>query len=343
MRPSPTRFDEKYWYQPRLNWLTFILLPASWLFGVITSLRRWCYRRGILKSHHFNIPVLVVGNITAGGTGKTPCVIALANYLIAEGWCPGIVSRGVGGSRRSKPVIVTTHSSPELCGDEALLLARRCECPVVIAANRVEAVRALLHHAPQCNVIISDDGLQHYRLARNVEIVIIDGDRQFGNGFLQPAGPLRESVSRLASVDFTLVNGGVMDHAYTMTLVPHYWVSVRDKNLRLDLDALPQQQVHGVAGIGNPLRFFNLLRKLGFSVIEHAFPDHYPFSDIDFNFGDDLPVLMTEKDAVKCAAFSNDKMWYLDVSARLDPVLLGLINQKLQGANNASHTFNKPA
>jgi tetraacyldisaccharide 4'-kinase len=331
MMQSRMRFDEKHWYRHSLTWAAITLLPASWLFGLVTAVRRWCYRRHIYKSHRFTIPVIVVGNLTVGGTGKTPCVIALANYFRAQGWHPGIVSRGVGGARKVLPLIVQPSSSPDEVGDEALLLVRHSQCPMVISPDRVAAVQVLLQHAPECNLIISDDGLQHYRLARDIEIVVIDGKRQFGNGCLLPAGPLREPVSRLSSVDYIVVNGGVMDYAHTMVLMPHYLVSVSDNHQRLDVDALQAQAVHAVAGIGNPDRFFELLRKHGYHIISHAFPDHHPYTANDLDFGDSLPILMTEKDAVKCESFANHKMWYVDVSAKLDADLLSQIQTKLQG------------
>ena len=330
MKQSLMRLAEVNWYRPNLTPLTCALLPLSWLFGCIIALRSWCYRRNIFNSHRFNVPVIVIGNIAVGGTGKTPCVISLAKHLIALGYRPGIVSRGVGGSHH-QPCIVRSDSLAREVGDEAVLMARNSYCPVVVGRDRVAAVESLLQHYPDCNVVLSDDGLQHYRLARDIEIVVVDGTRLFGNACLLPAGPLREPLSRLDGVEFLVVNGGELDCAYHMTLKPISLVSLIDKTNNIDINSQSKGRVHAVAGIGNPDRFFNLLRQLGYEVIEHAFPDHYAFSAGDLKFGDELPVLMTGKDAVKCEEFADNNMWYLDVAATLENNFFDHLVVRLQG------------
>lgn len=326
------RFDERHWYHASLTWATALLLPASWLFGWVTAIRRWCYQSKLFSSHRFQVPVIIVGNLTVGGTGKTPCVIALANYFLSQGFQPGIVSRGYGGSKKTTPQLVTLSSSASEVGDEAVLLARHSQCPVVVGADRVAAVKALLRRNPHCNMVISDDGLQHYQLARDVEIVVVDGDRQFGNGCLLPAGPLREPLSRLQSINFVIVNGGVMDNAFSMILQSQRWVSLNDPQTTLPTDKFVGTRVHAVAGIGHPARFFNLLKTFGYQIIEHAFPDHHPYLASDLNFPDELPIVMTSKDAVKCETFANERMWYLDIKAVLEPELLSKLTDQVQGA-----------
>jgi tetraacyldisaccharide 4'-kinase len=329
MKQYLMRLAEVNWYRSSLTPLTCALLPLSWLFGCIIALRSWCYRRHIFNSHRFNVPVIVVGNLAVGGTGKTPCVISLAKHLIALGYRPGIVSRGVGGSHH-QPCVVRSDSLAQDVGDEAVLMARNSYCPVVVGRDRVAAVASLLQHFPECNVVLSDDGLQHYRLVRDIEIAVVDGARLFGNECLLPAGPLREPLSRLDGVDLVVVNGGELDNAYRMTLKPLSLVSLTDKSLNIDIGNL-KGRVHAIAGIGNPDRFFNLLRQLGYEVIEHAFPDHYAFSARDLSFGDKLPVLMTGKDAVKCEQFADNHMWYLDVVATFENDFFDHFVVRLQG------------
>lgn len=331
------RFDiESLWYRPRLGLLTRTLLPFSWLFGVVTAIRRACYRYHIFPSKRLPVPVIVVGNITLGGTGKTPCVIALAKHLTETGYHPGIVSRGVGGKRHREPLIVSRDTSVVDAGDEAVLLARQANCPVVTGVDRAAAAAALLAKFPDCDVIISDDGLQHYRLARDVEIAVIDGSRYFGNDCLLPAGPLRESRKRLNDVDYVIVNHGSYEHAnaYQMKIEARDWVSLTNQQPLSDLN-----KVHAVAAIGNPGKFFQSLRQKGYDVIEHVFPDHYPFQAHDFNFNDNLPVVMTEKDAVKCKDFADSRMWYVPISAAFEDGFLNALKMKLQG--EISEKFSK--
>ncbi len=302
------------WYSARAPlWL----LPLSWLFLVLVKVRRLAYKTGLLRSFRLPVPVIIVGNISVGGTGKTPLVAWLVKALQQAGYRPGIISRGYGGQAQQWPQQVLPDSDPLLVGDEPLLLAQRCGCPVVAAPDRVLAARQLLELS-NCNILISDDGLQHYRLQRDIEIVVVDGARRFGNGHCLPAGPLREPVSRLKQVDFVVANGVAMSGEVAMQLVPGALVALLDSDETASLAELHGQQVHAVAGIGNPARFFELLKQHGLSVIEHPFPDHHHFVVDDLFFADKLPVLMTEKDAVKCRRYADARMWYLPVEAQLD-------------------------
>lgn len=304
---------ERHWYQPEWSWVTFLLFPLSLLFKFIVTLRRFCYRKRLLKIHSFPVPVIVVGNITVGGTGKTPFVIWLAALLKSQGHSPGIVTRGVGGKQQREPRWVKENADVKLTGDEAILLAKRTECPVVIGIDRVAAVQELLAKTT-CDVVISDDGLQHYRLGRDVEIAIIDAARGLGNGCLLPAGPLRESSDRLQEVDHVVYQVGVSDvrTGITMCLRGDDLVSLKTSQ-KISLSEWKGKTVHAVAAIGNPSRFFAALRLQGLVLIEHVFPDHYLYREKDFCFDDELPIVMTEKDAVKCGGFADERFWCLPV------------------------------
>lgn len=324
-----------HWY--RVSALTRALAPLSFIFGVVVAIRRLLFRASILSTERIGIPVIVVGNITAGGSGKTPAVLWIAKYLASQGWRPGIVSRGYGGrvaALREAPVAVTLGSDPKLVGDEPLLLSRRSGCPVWVGADRVAACRALRTQHPECDVLVLDDGLQHYRLGRDVEVAIVDA-RGFGNGRLFPAGPLREPVTRLASVDAVICNGEGGVAGYRMRLEGGEFVRFTDTGRAVQADALGAGRVHAVAGIGDPWRFFRHLEALGLEVIPHPFPDHHPYSAADLAFGDDLPVVMTEKDAVKCKAFAQPHFWMLPVAAEIDPAFGTLLTRKLGGPKAA--------
>ena len=273
------------WYAPRLKLLTAPLVPLAVVFGALVSARRRLFRLGVLRTHRMPVPVVVVGNITVGGSGKTPLTAALTRALAERGWYPGIVSRGHGraNTRSSTPIVVAAGAEPGEVGDEPLLLART-GIPVVVAADRVAAARALLAARPQCNVIVADDGLQHYRLARDFEIAVVDAVRGLGNGWQLPAGPLREPAERLDEVDaiVALVTGGASpswsgQNAWPMTLVGDTFHRVCDPAQTQPATAFAGAGVHAVAGIGNPERFFAQLRSLRIAATGHAFPDHHQF------------------------------------------------------------------
>lgn len=329
------RFDiTTHWYERRLTWLTFLLLPFSWVFRLIVAIRRAAFRYGLFKSYRLSVPVIVVGNITVGGTGKTPCVIWLVNFLRSHGFNPGIVSRGAGGARQDSPHWVVQSDSPSVVGDEALLLSCKTHCPMVVGVDRVAAARELLKRA-NCDIIISDDGLQHYRLARDIEIVMVDGDRRFGNRQLLPAGPLREPLSRLKTATYQVVTNGVTDQ-YTLSLLPLEVVSVMDPSRVIALKSFPYRSVHAVAGIGNPSRFFQTLNALDFTITPHVFPDHHHYQQHELQFSDEQPIIMTEKDAVKCRTFADARYWFLRVSAKMSEAFERDLLKKLSllGANH---------
>ncbi len=312
-----------------------MLLPLSFLFGLVASLRRVLYRAGLLRTVRLPLPVIVVGNISVGGTGKTPLVLWLADFLRQQGYHPGVVSRGYSGGAGGA-VAVDVHSDPAVVGDEPLLLARKSGCPVWVGRDRVAAGSALLQAHPECDVLLSDDGLQHYRLDRDMEIVVVDGERKFGNGLLLPAGPLREGVSRLRSVDAVVVNGGslraVMQlrNEFEMRLEGEVFCSLHQPELRAKAVDFGGKKLHAVAGIGNPQRFFAHLRRLGLAFEEHAFPDHCLFRPQDMDYQDADALLMTEKDAVKCAGFADERYWSLAVEAILPPAFGHTVLQKLR-------------
>lgn len=321
------------WYQQSL-WL-WLLAPLSLIYLVLTRLRRFGFQRGLFYSWRGPVPVIVVGNIAVGGTGKTPLVIALAQALVAAGYRPGIASRGYGGHPPVTPWSVTTDGDVAACGDEPVLLANRTGLPVVIDPDRAGACQCLIDQHG-CNVIVTDDGLQHYRLQRDIEIVVVDGRRALGNGRVLPMGPLRESPSRLRDSDFMVVNGAdkvpsvAHQNTYAMTICATSLVAI-DTAERVTIGQWPHQTtVHAVAGIGNPGRFFTSLRESGFTPIEHEFADHHVFNRADLQFDDNLPVIMTEKDAVKCRHFQlPGQYWFLSVDANLSDGFFAAILQRL--------------
>jgi len=306
---------EKAWYRPR-SW-SLLLAPLSCLFAAVAEKRR---RYLEARQQPLLLPVVVVGNITVGGTGKTPLIISLVKALQARGYRPGVISRGYGGRAPGYPMRVHANSDPDHSGDEPLLIAITCDCPVVVDPDRHRAARYLEEHT-DCEVILSDDGLQHYRLPRDLEIVVIDGERVLGNGWSLPAGPLREPVHRLREVDFVIVNEGnaVLNHPrqYRMTLQPLGFRSLDGSQSR-SVDDPPADSVNAVAGIGNPTRFARTLASLGLAVKLHPFPDHHHFAASELAFGDGRPVILTAKDAVKCRRFVAPGVWVLDVAATLE-------------------------
>lgn len=325
------------YYWQSVNLVSVLLWPLSVIYAGFATARYYAYQQGVLKSSQLDVPVIVVGNITVGGTGKTPLVIRLAQLLKEHGYHPGIVSRGYGGNAQSWPRPVTPLSDPHEVGDEPVLLARRCNCPVVVGPDRVAAAQELLSkHKTECNVIIADDGLQHYALGRDIEIAVIDYNRGFANGACLPAGPLREPRKRLKQVSF-VVEHGTDRGEHAMTLVGERAVNLLDPSVTCSLTGFRTHSVHAVAGIGDPDRFFHFLRSQGIRTINHPFPDHHTFTDADLAFEDELTVLMTEKDAVKCKPLARDSFWYIPVQACLDPLLEDQILRRLtQFANKPS-------
>lgn len=310
---------EKQWY--RQSMWQLVLLPLSALFWLLSALRRAAFRYGWRASERLPVPVAVVGNITVGGSGKTPLVLWLAQFLRQQGYRPGIVSRGYGASAEAaRPV--DPADDPAASGDEPVLLARRSASPVWVGRDRAAAGRALLAANPDCDVILCDDGLQHYRLQRDLEIAVVDGRRRFGNGRLLPAGPLREGLWRLRQVDAVVVNGGALldglDAQFCMRLNGTQLVNLRsgEKRPAAELKGL---RLHALAGIGHPQRFFEHLNALGLDFAAHAFPDHHAYRPGDLEWPDADALLMTEKDAVKCAVFADERCWFLPVEAEMDP------------------------
>lgn len=331
---------QRVWYG-NSPW-ALLLAPAAGLYRGAITLRSLAYRRGLRAVERLPVPVIVVGNLTVGGTGKTPLTIWIAERLRAAGRTPGIVLRGYGGSARSWPQQVRGDGDPYAAGDEAVLLARRTGCPVVAAPDRVAAARALLATA-DCDVLLADDGLQHRRLGRDVEIVVVDGVRRFGNGRCLPAGPLREPLSRLRSVDFVVVNGGpALGAEWGMRLEPGAARNLVDGSARPLADFRTAGEVHAVAGIGHPERFFAALEGAGLRLRRHPFPDHHPFGAADLEFGDERPVLMTEKDAVKCERHARPHHWFVPVNAVPDPRLGEALLSRIGGARAGQEAAGDP-
>jgi tetraacyldisaccharide 4'-kinase len=304
------------------------------LYRFLSQRNRAAYESGRKQVYRAGVPVIVIGNITAGGTGKTPLTLAIAKFLQAQGGHPAIITRGYKGTSAQYPLLVNATTPVNDCGDEARLLVMNTDVPVVVDPDRSRGVR-FLESQFQPDVVLCDDGLQHYALARDIEIAVVDGERVFGNGMLLPAGPLREKPERLQEVDFVVVNGvqpsvqlplPVQSH-FSMTLSADGLVNLATGNSETfspaefsGKTANENSTVHAVAGIGNPERFFNLLQAAGFVIIAHAYPDHHRFSKADIDFADGLPVIMTEKDAVKCRDFATEAHWYLKVNAQLPAV-----------------------
>ncbi|UHD18962.1 tetraacyldisaccharide 4'-kinase [Thiocapsa bogorovii] len=317
--------------------LGLILAPLSWLYCSVVQLRRLAYRKGWLASRRLSVPVVVVGNLTVGGTGKTPAVLKLADLLRARGWRPGIITRGYkgrgGGGGAAVPRLVPPDGEPGEFGDEPVLLARRSGCPVVAGPDRV-AAGALALSRGDVDILLADDGLQHYRLARDIEVAVVDGARGLGNGRCLPAGPLREPRARLGRVDLVLTNGSGpgddRDGGYRMRLVPGAAVNLRDPAVSKPIADFVGRSIFAIAAIGNPERFFATLRGLGLEVEGRAYPDHYPFAPPDLLDWPTGPVLMTEKDAVKCMRFAGEDHWFLPVEAELERAFIEAFFRKLE-------------
>ena len=321
-----TSFVVDSWYKKSL-WL-YLLYPFSLIFSYLTSLRRKRFLTNKITSFKSEVPIVVVGNLTIGGTGKTPLVKYIVTELKNKGYKPGIVSRGYGGKFK-ETLQVTSETPVKHTGDEAQILAK-LDVPFYIDKNRVRAVKKLSKNH-DCDVIISDDGLQHYKMGRQVEIAVIDGKRRFGNNLTFPAGPLRESSKRIDTVDFIVNNSGPTEEGeYLMNISPTKFVHLKSGK-SYSIENWPMhKQVHAVAGLGNPGRFFDLLDKLGFDIIRHPFPDHHNFLSSDIFYLDHLPIVMTEKDASKCKDFDNNKIWYLKIDADLNNKFIDNLDKKLK-------------
>ena len=297
------------------------------LFRLVVFGRRLLYKLHVLRSYRAAVPVIVVGNLVAGGSGKTPLVLWIAELLKSKGWTPGIVSRGY-GARLEAPREASIASDPAELGDEPVVLARRSGCTVWVGPDRVRVCEVLRDQHPEVDVILLDDGLQHYRLARDLEVCVVDA-RGFGNGFMLPAGPLREPRSRLRSVDAVVAHDTNVVKGYAMRLEGELLHCLADARQRRAPKEFAGRRVHAVAGIGDPRRFFVHLGRLGMKVVPHPFPDHHAFAPADLEFGDDAPVVMTEKDAVKCKRFAKPHHWVFPVHAKLDPAFGNWLQEKL--------------
>ena len=332
---------ERVWYAR--SWQYRLLLPLTGLFSLAVAVRRWAYANGIRKPVDTDVPVIVVGNISVGGTGKTPVTIWLARMLMKQGMQPGIISRGYRGNPGPDPLLVSVESEAEQVGDEAIVLAKQCECPVVVHPDRAAAARKVVELG--VDVIVSDDGLQHYRLSRDVEIAVVDAERKFGNGQLLPAGPLREPLSRLAEVDVVLTHHHALPGpdkevlsrdsdpgVFDFCLNPSAVIRIDHSEIKR-LDDFAGKAVHAVAGIGHPERFFRMLESHHIKVYRHPLPDHAGITPADIRFDDRLDVLMTEKDAVKCRWANTEQCWYVpvdvDFGGRADDVV-DLVISKLE-------------
>lgn len=339
------------WYNKR--WWGWLLLPISWLYQLLSAVYRYQQKKRMTS---IAVPVVVVGNISVGGTGKTPVIIALVKALQERGIAVGVISRGYGSQAPYYPYNVSTTDTASVAGDEPLLIAKAANCPVVIAKNRVAGANYLLQQHPTLALILSDDGLQHHPLGRDMEIVVVDGERGLGNHFCLPAGPLREPASRLGSVDWVLLNQPSPTHfvpetntLLNITLEAKAWRQVRTQALYPitpypwlhNATEKPTANIKAVAGIGHPQRFFNTLGGLGVSCDTYAFDDHHQFNQEDFSPWLNSVVLMTEKDAVKCQAIDHQQLWSLVVEMSVPEKLLTSIIQLVQSTPSRSHIENK--
>lgn len=309
--------------------LNFVLLPISLIYFILVTIRRFSYTLGLRKIYHFKKTIIVVGNITVGGTGKTPLVIAIAKFLQQNDFKVGVVSRGYGGRGNSKKSIsVAKFSSYKKVGDEPVMIANNLNIPIMINKKRAVAVADLLKNNT-IDIVISDDGLQHYSMARDIEIAVIDGKLRFANNWFLPAGPLREPISRLSKCDFIINNSGkTYSNEFAMTLKPVEYINIKT-NKKIAFNDWNIRNCNAICAIGNPDRFFSVLEHQGIKLEKKIFKDHYPFKITDINFNNDKPIIMTEKDAVKCRKFANEKMYYLKVETKLDAKFLTKLLEKL--------------
>lgn len=318
---------QKHWYQTHKTWRAILLVPLSWVFSFIAHKRKLVLQRHAYRS---TLPIIVVGNITVGGTGKTPVVKVLCQYLQKKGYHPAIITRGFGGKAKHYPFVISEPYLAKECGDEPYMLSKLLkDIPIVVSPKRVDSVKWIERHVPEINVIISDDGLQHYAMARDIEIAVVDGQRMFGNGLCLPAGPLREPVRRLKKVDFVIINGGANKcdcdeiTAFGMDLKADALVNIATGEPHSIAAFIMKygKACYAIAGIGNPDRFFESLRRLGFNELKaYPFADHYAYNHKDFDFVThaNMPVVMTHKDAVKCQSFAKGNWYYLAVLPAID-------------------------
>jgi tetraacyldisaccharide 4'-kinase len=315
------------WYG-KSRW-TLLLLPFNIIFVLLSHFRRWWLIQ--FKQRTPTVPVIVVGNISVGGTGKTPLIIALVKKLQAEGFSPGVISRGYGSQAPEYPYLVSKESTAIEAGDEPLSIFQQTLCPVAIGPKRFESISMLRDR--KVDLILSDDGLQDYSLGRHLEIAVVDGQRWFGNGWRLPVGPLREAVSRLSVIDMLVVNNpsknSLVRNFHSMQIKPCRWVNIKT-NKQLSLQDFHPIGFHAIAGIGNPQRFYQTLKQLDMDFIEHDFPDHHQYNQEDFDFAAEDCVVMTEKDAVKCQSFAKQNWYYLVVEAGLDEIFWQEFMQKVK-------------
>ena len=335
------RLIEKVWFKSHTaKWIIVpLLLPLTVLFALISKFRRFCYSVNIFKSYKIDKPVVVVGNIGIGGNGKTPMVVLLVKVCQELGLTPGVISRGYGGKAPQYPYFINEKSSSIEAGDEPILIYQRCNVPVVVGADRVANANLLVSQG--CDIILADDGLQHYRLKRDIEIIVVDGERLFGNGLLLPAGPLREGTWRLKTANLVINNGGsktkVIANEVIMNLTADFVCHLLTGEKKVLSEFISQNKViNAMAGIGSPDRFFNTLSELNFDINQRKdFVDHHDFILTDFDcFDEELPLLMTEKDAVKCNLFATDNWWYLPVDANISDSELEQLKNQLSNLTN---------
>ena len=345
MRDAAHNWIHRAWYGGR-GWYR-ALLPLSGLYWLVSAVRRFLYRVGILRTRRAKVPVIVIGNITAGGTGKTPVTVWLATALAQRGFAPGIVSRGYGGSKSGTSMRVDARSDPAVVGDEPVLIAMRTGRPVVVDADRARGAAMLVQDG--ADLVIADDGLQHYALARDYEICVVDGARGLGNGAVLPAGPLREPVSRIGEVDQVLLNGRLRDRGGSIPAALQNAIEFRlvatdarrlNGSLSRPLERFAGTTVHAVAAIGNPGRFFDMLRRHGMQVIEHAYADHARLNPGELDFSDQFDILMTEKDAVKFPRRVSDRFWYVPVDVEIDTVIAAPWLEQIESRMRDEQTHN---
>ena len=320
------------WYQGAA-WL-WLLRPLEVLYRAVVAIRRWSYENGVISRYHAPVPVVVIGNVTVGGTGKTPVVIAIAQALRQTGRSVGVVSRGYGGRSKRYPLVVEAATPAIECGDEPLLIRQAVGCPVVVDPDRPAAVRRLLSEF-SVDVVISDDGLQHYALARDFELVLVDGQRGLGNGWCLPAGPLREPSGRLESADAVIYRDGV--EAASAFYYTHKGLLRLSDGAHTPLSPeILGASVYAIAGIGQPEQFFSTLEHAGFSLQRKVFPDHHQYTATDFSGMTDRPIIMTAKDAVKCATFAGADAWQLPINAVLPTAVIDAIVGRLPDVNSGT-------